>query len=143
MTRNKQHDICKKLCDTIGIDAILAALPQHSIKETLGLVSIKEIADQLSVPYETLRSRMDAGQIPFPEMRLNHRFLFMNRCKTVLPTLDKFMEGLSAKFICDRSVESAQTGSQDIQNGFLLKGVLPQRCGIDPQTDGSKASRGC
>lgn len=76
MTRNKQQQICKKLCDTIGTEKMLAALPQHHVKESLGLVSIKEIADQLSVPYETLRSRMDAGQIPFPEMRLKRRAYF-------------------------------------------------------------------
>jgi hypothetical protein len=76
MTRNKQHDICKQLCDTIGIETILAALPQRSVKDCLGLVSIKEVAEQVSVPYETLRSRMVAGQIPLPEMRLGRRSFY-------------------------------------------------------------------
>lgn len=79
MTRNKQHDICKQLCDTIGIDAILAALPQRIVKDSLRLVSIKEVAAQLNVPYETLRSRMVAGQIPFPEMRLKRRYYYTQR----------------------------------------------------------------
>ncbi|QDV56279.1 hypothetical protein Mal33_22610 [Rosistilla oblonga] len=76
MTRNRQHDICKQLCDALGIEAILEALPQHKIKDSLGLVSIKEVANQLNMPYETLRSRMVSGQIPFPEMRLGRRAYF-------------------------------------------------------------------
>ena len=76
MTRNRQHDICKQLCDTLGIEAILEALPQRIVKDSLGLVLIKELAAQLNVPYETLRSRILSRQMPCPEMRLRRRAYF-------------------------------------------------------------------
>lgn len=73
MKQNTQHQICKELYDAIGINSILAALPQQSVKDALKLITMKELAEALGLKYETLRSQVSSGQIPYPEMQLRRR----------------------------------------------------------------------
>jgi len=73
MTQHTKQQIFKQLCDAIGINSILAALPQQSVKDALKLTTMKELADTLGVKYETLRSQVASGKIPHPEMQLRRR----------------------------------------------------------------------
>lgn len=73
MTATQHDHLCRKLCNDFGTERIIAALPQDEVKELLGLISIKELAEELAINYDTLRSRMDSKQIPYPEVRLRRR----------------------------------------------------------------------
>lgn len=73
MKQNTQYQICKELCENIGINAILGALPQQSVKDALKLITMKELAETVGIKYETLRSQVSSGKLPHPEMQLRRR----------------------------------------------------------------------
>ena len=58
------------LVSHFGTERILAALPQRHVTKLLDLVSVRELADDLSLNYHTFRSHMNEGRIPFPTVRL-------------------------------------------------------------------------
>lgn len=61
------------LIKNFGTERILAALPQGEVVSLLDLVSMRELADAMKVNYNTLRSHMSDGTIPFPQVRLVRR----------------------------------------------------------------------
>ena len=61
------------LVEHFGVERLIAALPQRPVAELLGLVSMRELADDMEVNYETLRYAMNVGCIPYPEVRLLRR----------------------------------------------------------------------
>ncbi|MCH7686075.1 MAG: hypothetical protein IH899_05240 [Planctomycetes bacterium] len=64
------------LVSHFGTERILAALPQRHVTKLLDLVSVRELADDLSLNYHTFRSHMNEGRIPFPTVRLVRRAYF-------------------------------------------------------------------
>jgi hypothetical protein len=70
------HNLLKKIEHALGADALLERLPQKTVKYALGLSSITDLATVLCMPYETLRSRIHAGAIPKPSIRLGRRWFF-------------------------------------------------------------------
>ena len=60
------------LVEHFGVERLIAALPQRPVAELLGLVSMREIADDMEVNYDTLRYAM-GRRIPYPEVRLLRR----------------------------------------------------------------------
>ena len=61
------------LVDHFGVEKLIAALPQRPVAELLGLVSMRELADDMEVNYERLRYAMAMGRIPYPDVRLLRR----------------------------------------------------------------------
>lgn len=70
------HNLLKKIEHALGADALLERLPQKKVKEALSLSSMTDLATVLCMPYETLRSRIHAGAIPKPNIRLGRRWFF-------------------------------------------------------------------
>ena len=64
------------LIENFGTERILAALPQRHVTKLLDLISVRELADDLSLNYHTFRSHMNEGRIPFPTVRLVRRAYF-------------------------------------------------------------------
>jgi len=61
------------LVSHFGIERLIAAFPQRHVTNLLDLVSIRELANELSLNYHTFRSHMNEGRIPFPTVRLVRR----------------------------------------------------------------------
>jgi hypothetical protein len=80
------HNLLKKIEHALGADALLERMPQKKVKNALGLSSMVDLAAALCIPYETLRSRIQAGVIPKPEIHLGRRWFFtsdqVNEIKT-------------------------------------------------------------
>ena len=70
---NYNRKTIDRLVAHFGVERICAALPQHEVRCVLELVSVQELADQLGVGYDSLRSQMQSGEIPFPDFRLVRR----------------------------------------------------------------------
>jgi hypothetical protein len=70
------YNLLKKIEHALGEDALLERLPQKKVKEALSLFSMTDLAAVLCMPYETLRSRIHAGVIPKPKIRLGRRWFF-------------------------------------------------------------------
>lgn len=65
-----------RLVEHFGMNRVIAALPQKEVCNFLGLVCVRDLTKQLGVCYETFRSHMQAGTIPYPEVRLHRRAYF-------------------------------------------------------------------
>ena len=74
MTNNRKT--IDRLISHFGVERILHALPQHEVCSALELVSVQELAEQLGLGYDSLRSQMQSGKIPFPDVRLVRRAFF-------------------------------------------------------------------
>lgn len=75
------NDIRKKrllnqLCDEIGVERLLAALPQQEVKQVLRLVSVGELASDLGMNYGSFHSKMVRRIYPYPEVPLRRRAYF-------------------------------------------------------------------
>jgi hypothetical protein len=70
------HNLVKKIEHALGADALLERMPQKKVKDALGLSSMVDLAAALCIPYETLRSRIQAGVIPRPEIHLGRRWFY-------------------------------------------------------------------
>jgi hypothetical protein len=64
------------LIEHFGTERLIAALPQRPVAKLLGLVSMRELADDMEVNYERLRYAMGMGKIPYPDVRLLRRAYF-------------------------------------------------------------------
>lgn len=60
------------LIEHFGVEKLIAALPQRPVAKLLRLVSMRELADDMKVNYDTLRYAM-GRRIPYPEVRLLRR----------------------------------------------------------------------
>ena len=76
MDRKLKREDLDRLVDHFGIEKMIAALPQKEVCKVLDLVSMKDLAEELDVRYDTFRHYMQAGTIPFPEVRLLRRAYF-------------------------------------------------------------------
>lgn len=65
-------DLERVVCH-FGIEKVISSLPQKAVCELLGLVCMKDLTHELGMPYGTYRSHMEAGKIPYPELRLHRR----------------------------------------------------------------------
>lgn len=88
----KQNDL-DRLVEHFGVERIIAALPQSDVCEILELVCLKDLTDELGMHYETIRTHMEKGVIPFPEVRILRRAYFRKEeadaIKKKLKQLDK------------------------------------------------------
>jgi hypothetical protein len=66
----------ERLIERFGVERLISALPQADVRDALDLVSMQELAVMLGLNYNTLRSRMKDGKIPFPQVRLVRRAFF-------------------------------------------------------------------
>ncbi|MCC9602894.1 helix-turn-helix domain-containing protein [Stieleria sp. JC731] len=76
MNDDDSDQVLERLQQTVGAETLLSVLPQSLVKRSLQLRSVTDLADELAVPYETLRSRIETGLVPEPEMRLGRRAFF-------------------------------------------------------------------
>jgi len=65
-----------RVVEHFGIERVIAALPQHEVCGILELVCVKDLSKELGVSYDTFRSYMQEGTIPYPEVRLLRRTYF-------------------------------------------------------------------
>jgi hypothetical protein len=70
------YELLRRIEHTLGADALLERMPQKKVKDALGLSSMVDLAAALCIPYETLRSRIQAGVIPRPEIQLGRRWFY-------------------------------------------------------------------
>ncbi len=56
-----------------GKERLVAALPQKEVCKVLGLVCLRHLTTELDVSYDLFRRYMEAGTIPFPEVRILRR----------------------------------------------------------------------
>ena len=66
----------KRVVEHFGIERMIAALPQLEVCDVLELVCVKHLTQEVGVGYDTFRSYMQAGVIPFPEARILRRTYF-------------------------------------------------------------------
>lgn len=59
-----------------GIDRIVGALPQKEVCDVLGLVSLKDLTNDIGISYDLFRRHMESGSVPYPEARLLRRAYF-------------------------------------------------------------------
>ena len=64
------------LVSHFGTERLIAAFPQRQVTKLLDMVSVRELADDMNLNYHTLRSHMNDGAIPFPQVRLVRRAYF-------------------------------------------------------------------
>ena len=64
------------LIENFGTERILAAMPKRDVVAMLDLVSVRELAETMNLNYNTFRSHMNEGRIPFPTVRLVRRAYF-------------------------------------------------------------------
>ncbi|QDT95287.1 hypothetical protein [Gimesia aquarii] len=67
------HEEFDLIVKSFGKERIAAALPQKEVCQVLGLVCLRDLTDDLGVSYDKFRRYMEAGKIPFPEVRLLRR----------------------------------------------------------------------
>ena len=79
MDENINRKDLDRLVDHFGIETIIATLPQKEVCEVLGLMCMKDLTQELGVRYGKLRHHMQAGTIPFPEVRLLRRAYFRKK----------------------------------------------------------------
>ena len=68
-----------RVVEHFGIERVIAALPQHEVCAVLELVCVKDLSKELGVNYDTFRSYMQDGTIPYPEVRLLRRTYFTKK----------------------------------------------------------------
>ena len=68
-----------RVVEHFGIERVIAALPQHEVCDVLELVCVKDLSKELGVNYDTFRSYMQEGTIPYPEVRLLRRTYYTNK----------------------------------------------------------------
>lgn len=76
MNNDESRRALRQLEQTLGIETLLNSLPQEHVKRALKLRSKADLAAELGVPYETLRSWITNGRVPKPEVQLHKRAYF-------------------------------------------------------------------
>lgn len=71
-----KRNALQRLIERFGVERLIGALPQADVRDALDLVSMQELAAMLGLNYNTLRSQMKDGRIPFPQVRLVRRAFF-------------------------------------------------------------------
>ena len=76
MTDHESRPLLERLQQEFGTQTLLDVFPQRQVKGVLRLRSMADLAIELCVPYETLRSRIATGQVPKPALKLGKRGFF-------------------------------------------------------------------
>lgn len=71
--RKLNETTIRKAITTIGIERLLANVPQSDLLPSLGLVSMTTLAQMMGMNYSTMRHHVDKGRIPRPTIRLRRR----------------------------------------------------------------------
>lgn len=71
----KRKDL-EQIITHFGIEKVIAALPQKEVCTVLELVSLKQLTEELGIGYDSFRSYMHTGVIPYPEVRILRRAYF-------------------------------------------------------------------
>ena len=73
MTYNIDDKTVGRLITDVGLERLVAALPQRDLRKALDLISMPELAQMINVNYSTLRWHMGEGHLPVPQHRLVRR----------------------------------------------------------------------
>ncbi len=76
MDHAQKKRLLNKLCEEIGVERLLAVLPQQEVKKALRLVSVGELASDLGMNYGSFHSKMVRAVFPYPEVPLRRRAYF-------------------------------------------------------------------
>ena len=71
--KNIEETTIRKAITSLGIERLLANVPQSDLLPVLGLVSKRELAQMMDLNYSTMRWHVGQGRIPRPTIKLNRR----------------------------------------------------------------------
>jgi hypothetical protein len=70
---NIEEQTIRKAITSLGIERLLANVPQSDLMPILGLVSMQGLAEMMDLNYSTMRWHVGQGRIPRPTIKLNRR----------------------------------------------------------------------
>jgi hypothetical protein len=71
--KNIEETTIRKAITSLGIERLLANVPQSDLMPILGLVSMQGLAEMMDLNYSTMRWHVGQGRIPHPTIKLNRR----------------------------------------------------------------------
>ena len=73
MNYNIDDKTVGRLITNVGLERLVAALPQKDLRKALEMVSIRELARMMAMNESTMRWHVAEGRIPYPQVRLVRR----------------------------------------------------------------------
>ena len=71
--KNIEEQTIRTAITRLGIERLLANVPQSDLLPILGLVSMQGLSQMMDLNYNTMRWHVGQGRIPRPTIRLNRR----------------------------------------------------------------------